>query len=86
LGIKEDADEEIKIAIPNLMKGIIQLYTHSNVQVIPMLYQMKFGPFILREIQKGDNIKISHKKKDEEQLINKYRKVDANIKINMQIA
>ena len=36
------------------MKGVIQLYSQSNLQVIPMLYQMKFGPFIKREIQKND--------------------------------
>jgi hypothetical protein len=54
LGIKEDTEEEIKIEIPKLMKGVIQLYSESNSQVIPMLYQMKFGPFIQREINKSE--------------------------------
>lgn len=46
-----------------------------------MLYQMKFGPFMQREILKSDKTKST-----EDQLTNKYRKKDHNIKINISIA
>jgi hypothetical protein len=70
------------------MRGVIKLYSDSNQQVVPMLYQMKFGPFMQREIQKGDKTvsKYQGKDKDEKELINKYRKRDSNIKVNIQIA
>ena len=51
--MKDETDDDIKAELPHLMKGVIQLYSTNNSQVLPMLYQMKFSIFMKREILNG---------------------------------
>lgn len=62
--LQPSADDDTKIALPMLLKGIVSLYASENTQVVPMLYQMKISKYIQRELELGRKQPTTQSSKD----------------------